>query len=226
MMNNKQMTSFTEENYLKAIFHLCENKNGLAVSTNELAEITQTRAASVSDMLRRLSEKELILYKKYQGVTLTEEGKSIALKIIRKHRLWEVFLVEKLGFGWDEIHEIAEELEHIDSKVLTERLDNFLGNPKFDPHGDPIPDEKGNMPSQVSFKLSEAAINTELVMLGVSEDSAPFLQHLDKLSLHLGAKLRVLDVSGYDQSLHIEINKAGTIHISKEVACSILVSKK
>lgn len=220
------MTSFTEENYLKAIFHLSESKNGMAVSTNELAEITQTRAASVSDMLRRLSEKELILYKKYQGVTLTDEGKSIALKVIRKHRLWEVFLVEKLGFGWDEIHEIAEELEHIDSVELTHRLDNFLGNPKFDPHGDPIPDEKGNMPSQLSFKLSDAGVHTELVMLGVSEDSAPFLQHLDKLNLHLGAKLRVLDVSGFDQSLHIEINNNQSIHISKEVACSILVSKK
>lgn len=225
-MTHKQMTSFTEENYLKAIFHLSENKNGEAVSTNELAEITQTRAASVSDMLKRLSEKELILYKKYQGVTLTRDGESIALKIIRKHRLWEVFLVEKLGFRWDEIHEIAEELEHIDSVELTQRLDDFLGNPKFDPHGDPIPDEKGNMPSQMSCKLSEAKTLTDLTMMGVSEDSAPFLQHLDKLGLHLGVKLKILDISGYDQSLHLQINTSQSVYISKEVACSILVSKK
>ncbi len=219
------MTSFTEENYLKAIFHLSEGKSGAAVSTNELAEITQTRAASVSDMLKRLSEKELILYKKYQGVTLTDTGKTIALGVIRKHRLWEVFLVEKLGFRWDEIHDIAEELEHIESVELTRRLDDFLGNPKFDPHGDPIPDASGNMPLQSSLRLSEAAEGTALVISGVSEDSATFLQHLDKLSLQLGVRVQILDISGYDQSMHLQVNNGPSVHISREVAGCILVSR-
>ena len=153
------MISFTEENYLKIIYLLTEQNGGNEVSTNELAEHTQTKAASVSDMLRKLAEKNYINYRKYQGVTLTVEGQQIALAVIRKHRLWEVFLVEKLGFGWDEIHDIAEQLEHIDSKELTESLDKFLGSPKFDPHGDPIPDAKGKMPSVSYQKLSEIPLN-------------------------------------------------------------------
>lgn len=217
------MTSFTEENYLKAIYHLSEQKNGEAVSTNELAEVTQTRAASVTDMVKKLAEKGFVNYKKYQGVNLTEEGKQIALRVIRKHRLWEVFLVEKLGFKWDEIHDLAEQLEHIKSSELTDRLDNFLGFPKFDPHGDPIPDEKGNLPISQTHKLSEVEKGKTLIIMGVSEDSAPFLQHLDKLGLKLGLKIEVIEVSEFDKSLEIEIEEGQTLRISAEVSKNIQV---
>lgn len=217
------MTSFTEENYLKAIYHLSHSKGGGSVSTNELSESTQTRAASVSDMLRKLADKGFINYIKYQGVTLTASGKAIAIKVIRKHRLWEVFLVEKLGFGWGEIHEIAEQLEHIDSVELTARLDDFLGNPRFDPHGDPIPDGKGNLPKLESIKLSEAPIDKKLVVVGVLEDSSSFLQHLDKINFKLGLGLKVIEISTFDKSVEVEVG-ASTKRLSLEVASNILVN--
>jgi len=138
-------TSFTEENYIKAIFKLEELNQSKAVSTNDIAIKLSMQPASVTDMIKRLAEKKIVSYKKYHGVLLTVKGKKIALTIIRKHRLWEVFLVKKLNFKWDEVHEIAEQLEHINSNELVEKLDDFLGNPKFDPHGDAIPDKEGNM---------------------------------------------------------------------------------
>ena len=217
------MTSFTEENYLKIIYLLTEKNGGNEVSTNELAEHTQTKAASVSDMLRKLAEKNYINYRKYQGVTLTVEGQQIALSVIRKHRLWEVFLVEKLGFGWDEIHDIAEQLEHIDSKELTESLDKFLGNPQFDPHGDPIPDAKGTMPSVSYQKLSETPLNKSVVMMGVSAHSPAFLQHLDKHQITLGCTLKVLEISDFDKSYSILLNEKTSIFVSNEVTRNLLV---
>jgi len=217
------MTSFTEENYLKIIYMLTEQNGGNEVSTNELAEHTQTKAASVSDMLRKLAEKNFINYKKYQGVTLTKEGQGIALSVIRKHRLWEVFLVEKLGFGWDEIHDIAEQLEHIDSKELTEKLDKFLGNPKFDPHGDPIPDAKGKMPLVSTTKLSEIAIDQTVVMVGVSVHSPAFLQHLDKNQITLGCTIKIQEISEFDKSFTILLNDTSTVFMSNEVAKNVLV---
>lgn len=217
------MTSFTEENYLKIIYMLTEQNGGNEVSTNELAEHTQTKAASVSDMLRKLAEKNFINYKKYQGVTLTKEGQHIALSVIRKHRLWEVFLVEKLGFGWDEIHDIAEQLEHIDSKELTEKLDKFLGNPKFDPHGDPIPDAKGKMPLVSTTKLSEIAIDQTVVMVGVSVHSPAFLQHLDKNQITLGCTIKIQEISEFDKSFTILLNDTNTVFMSNEVAKNVLV---
>src|SRR5688572_3663166 len=147
------MNSHTEENYLKAIFKLLEKEKG-EVSTNAIAEKVNTKAASVTDMLKKLADKKLINYKKYQGVTLTAKGEKIAINIIRKHRLWEVFLVEKLKYKWDEIHDIAEQLEHIQSDSLIDRIDSFLNYPKFDPHGDPIPDLNGNFQQQKSQLLS------------------------------------------------------------------------
>lgn len=225
MHNNKSilMTSFTEENYLKIIYLLSEKNNGGEVTTNELADHTHTKAASVSDMLRKLAEKNFINYKKYQGVTLTEAGERIALGIIRKHRLWEVFLVEKLEFGWDEIHDIAEQLEHIDSTDLTDRLDTFLGSPKFDPHGDPIPDAKGKMPMMGYKKLSEIPLSQSVVMMGVSVHSPAFLQHLDKLQITLGSTLKVLEVNDFDKSISIQLNENTSLFISYEVAKNLLV---
>ncbi|MFT5885591.1 MAG: DtxR family Mn-dependent transcriptional regulator [Arcticibacterium sp.] len=217
------MASFTEENYLKAIYHLSD---GGTVSTNDIAEATQTRAASVTDMLKKLAEKEYINYKKYQGVSLTENGRKIALGIIRKHRLWEVFLVDKLGFNWDQIHDLAEELEHIKSLELTTRLDDFLGNPKFDPHGDPIPDKDGNLPVTTTHKLSEVALNRPLIVMGVSEDSAAFLQHLNYLGLKLGLEIVVNDVSSFDNSLGLLLDGLITIRISAAVAQNIQVGLK
>jgi DtxR family Mn-dependent transcriptional regulator len=220
------MASFTEENYLKAIYHLSDQKNDESVSTNELAEVTQTRAASVTDMLKKLAEKEYINYKKYQGVKLTDKGKNIALKIIRNHRLWEVFLVKKLGFKWDEIHDLAEQLEHIKSTELTVRLDDFLENPKFDPHGDPIPDAEGNVPEIKSFILSDVGLNKNVVIMGVSEDSSDFLQHLDRLGLKLGLKIKIQDISEFDKSIEIIVEEKRGMRISAEVAKNIQVIYK
>ncbi len=217
------MVSFTEENYIKAIYHLSDQKQGEMVSTNELAEMTQTRAASVTDMLRKLSEKKYIHYQKYQGVKLTDAGTEIALRIIRKHRLWEVFLVDKLGFRWDEIHDLAEQLEHIKSSELTDRLDIFLGRPRFDPHGDPIPDSTGVMPVTKTIRLSEGEVETAYVIMGVSEDSSLFLQHLDKLGIKLGLNLRITDKSEFDHSFELLTDDQQSLRISIEVARNIQV---
>lgn len=220
---SKSNTSLTEENYLKTIFHLSENKNWEAVSTNEIAESIQNRAASVTDMLKKLAEKEYINYIKYQGVTLSIEGKAIALNIIRKHRLWEVFLVEKLGFNWDEVHDIAEELEHIDSEKLVSKLDEYLGFPSFDPHGDPIPDHHGVMPVQTYQTLAEIKKGEDVIMIGVSEHSSAFLQYLDKINLVLGTTIEVLEINSFDKSLQIVLSKENTVFITHEVSKNILV---
>lgn len=217
--------SFTEENYLK-IIHSLSGREGLEVSTNALAEGTSTRAASVTDMLRKLAEKGLIHYKKYQGVRLTEEGEKVALKVIRKHRLWEVFLVDKLGFGWDEVHDIAEELEHIPSDRLVEKLASYLGNPQFDPHGDPIPDAKGNMPEPDYVKLSELPAGTTAILMGVLEHAPSFLQHLDRSGLTLGCSIFIKEVNDYDKSLLAETSDKQTLFISHEVSKNILIQRR
>ncbi len=216
------MTSFTEENYLKIIYKLSAETES-EISTNAVAELTQTKAASVTDMLRKLSEKQLVNYQKYQGVRLTELGEKVALNVIRKHRLWEVFLVEKLKFNWDEVHEIAEQLEHIDSEELVHKLDNFLGCPKFDPHGDPIPDAQGKMPEYGYKNLSEMPINQSVVMMGVAQHSATFLQYLAKIGLQLGVEICVFEINDFDKSLTIKIGGNKDSFISTEVAKNILV---
>ncbi|MGB5928452.1 MAG: metal-dependent transcriptional regulator, partial [Cyclobacteriaceae bacterium] len=151
------MPSLAEENYLKAIYHLSTEDEG-NVSTNAISETLNTKPASVSDMLRKLSGKELVSYRKYQGVSLTPSGRKVALQVIRKHRLWEVFLVDKLNFNWDEVHDVAEQLEHIQSPLLIHQLDEFLGHPAYDPHGDPIPDENGGFPEKEQSPLSELTV--------------------------------------------------------------------
>jgi DtxR family Mn-dependent transcriptional regulator len=216
------MQTFTEENYLKTIFFLSYNPEEW-VSTNALADSTNTRAASVSDMLKRLAEKGLIHYQKYRGVRLTEEGERLALLVIRKHRLWEVFLAEKLQFGWDEVHVIAEELEHIRSERLVEKLDAFLGYPQFDPHGDPIPNADGQMPSFRYRKLSEIPEAASVIMTGVCEHSSAFLQHLDKSGLTLGCLIKVQEINKYDKSVTILLDNRHSLFISYEVAKNLLV---
>ncbi len=217
--------SFTEENYLKAIYKLQE-KLDAEVSTNEIAEAVNTRAASVTDMLKKLSEKKLINYKKYQGVSLTKLGNKTAIEIVRKHRLWETFLVEKLNFKWDEVHDIAEELEHIESDALIERLNEFLDFPEYDPHGDPIPTKDGVFKNKKMNVLYDMPKGFKGNIAGVSEHSAIFLKHLEKLSIGLGVLIKVEDKNDYDNSFWISVEKNEPVFISKEVAKNLLVFKK
>lgn len=216
------MHSFTEENYLKAIYKLIEQE-GDVVSTNAIAEKMSTKAASVTDMLKKLSDKKLINYQKYQGVTLTLKGEKVALNIIRKHRLWEMFLVEKLDFKWDEVHDVAEQLEHINSDKLIEEIDKFLNYPKVDPHGDPIPDAKGKLNIPKSHLLSKFKKNDVCIMTGVVDHSTAFLQYLDKSGISLGSEIKIKEIIEFDRSLQITINKGASIFISNDVAKNILV---
>lgn len=218
------MQTRSEENYLKAIWKLVE-EYGDAVSTNAIAAEVNTKAASVTDMLKKLAAQKLIDYTPYQGVTLTKTGRQTAAAIVRKHRLWEVFLVEKLGFGWDQVHDIAEQLEHIGSTELTERLDKFLGFPKNDPHGDPIPDKTGKLPGQQSIPLNHLPVNKPAQVTGVGDHSASFLQFLDKNGIRPGSSIRIKEITEYDHSMQISIDGKKNIHISKQVAQNILVKK-
>ena len=211
-----------EETYLKAIYHLSE-EGKKSVSTNDIAAAIQTKAASVSDMLRKLGEKEVIQYRKYYGLQITELGKRLALQTIRKHRLWEVFLVDKLHFAWDEVHEVAEQLEHIQSTLLIERLDTYLNYPKFDPHGDPIPDEYGDVRSRPRIALNEMNIDQGGQIVAVKDSSAAFLRYLDKVGAYIGARIKVLDKVEFDGSVEILVDQKKTLFMSKDVASNILV---
>jgi DtxR family transcriptional regulator, Mn-dependent transcriptional regulator len=211
----------SEENYIKVIYHL-SLVSPKGVNTNAIAGMLDTKASSVTDMLKKLAEKDLVSYQKYQGVTLTTTGFLSAKMIVRKHRLWEVFLVEKLGFNWDEVHSIAEELEHIKSETLINRLDKFLDFPEFDPHGDPIPNEKGEMKKINKLLLSEVDLNTSCLCIGVKNSSSDFLQYLDKQSIALGSILMVKEKENYDDTLTIEINSK-LITISNKTATNLYV---
>jgi DtxR family Mn-dependent transcriptional regulator len=183
------VASQTVENYLKCIYTLQTKVDGVA-ATNAIADRLETKASSVTDMLKKLKAKKLVEYEKYQGARLSAEGKRLAVDIIRRHRLWEVFLTQELHFAWDEVHEIAEELEHVESKELIIRLDNYLGNPKYDPHGDPIPDEHGNLRDErVKCALSNLKVSEKGIVIGVEESSVDFLQYLDSIKLTLGTEV-------------------------------------
>jgi DtxR family transcriptional regulator, Mn-dependent transcriptional regulator len=214
--------TIAEENYLKAIYHLSEGGKK-SVSTNDIAAEINTKPASVSDMLRKLGEKEVIEYRKYYGLQITESGKKLALQTIRKHRLWEVFLVEKLNFAWDEVHEVAEQLEHIQSPLLIQRLDAFLNYPKFDPHGDPIPDEFGDVRSRPRIPLNEMEVNQSGQIVAVKDSSAAFLRYLDKVGAYIGARIKILDKVEFDGSVELLVDQKKTLFMSKEVAVNILV---
>lgn len=217
--------SYTEENYLKAIYKLQE-KHQSEVSTNDISKEMNTKAATVTDMLKRLSEKSLIHYQKYQGVSLTEDGTKIAVNIIRKHRLWETFLVNKLKFKWDEVHDIAEQMEHIASEELIEKLNDYLGSPLYDPHGDPIPSKKGVFSSKKMEVLYEMPIGFIGNISGVSEHSTAFLKHLEKIGVGLGVQIKVKERNEYDNSIWISIENKESVFISKEVAKNLLVFSK
>lgn len=215
--------SFTEENYLKAIYHLSDGGQK-SVATNELAEAMQTKAASVTDMIKKLSSKEFILYERYYGVKITAKGKSRALQVIRKHRLWETFLVEKLAFSWDEVHEVAEQLEHINSERLINKLDEYLGFPKMDPHGDPIPDQHGKFKSQPQIPLDQIEPGKGGVISCVKDNDPELLKYLDKIGARPGKKLKVLSVERYDKSIELLIEKK-KVTVSKDVSKNILLSE-
>ncbi|MFM1913850.1 MAG: hypothetical protein RIR51_1702 [Bacteroidota bacterium] len=217
-------TSSAEENYLKVIYRLSEINEG-GISTNSVAEMMQTKAASVTDMLKKLSSKGWIDYQKYQGVTLTPSGEKIALNTIRKHRLWETFLVNKLNFQWDEVHDIAEQLEHIDSSILINKLDEFLDFPKTDPHGDPIPNSAGDMHNRINTLLLEIQLNQECTLLGVAIDNSIFLKMLTKMGLSLGAKIKILEINNFDFSRKVLINNKKEVFVSSEIAKNIYVKK-
>ena len=215
--------SISEENYLKAIFHL-QTEDG-SVSTNALAEKLQTKPASVTDMMKKLSSKNLLHYKPYYGFTLTSDGKRIALGIIRRHRLWEYFLYEKLHFGWEEVHQIAEELEHVSSKKLIDKLDEFLGFPKFDPHGDPIPDNKGKVDTIEQININELPLSKKAIVVNVSNQTKPLLDELAIMNIAIGTTLEVKKKSEYDGSLIVLIKnkrKLLTTQITKNLFVKLL----
>lgn len=213
--------TISEENYIKVIYHL-SLVSPKGVNTNAIAGMLETKASSVTDMLKKLSDKELVAYQKYQGVTLTEKGFLSAKMIVRKHRLWEVFLVEKLQFSWDEVHEIAEELEHIKSEALIDKLDEFLDFPDFDPHGDPIPNRKGEIKKITKLLLSEAELNKEYHCVGVKDSSSDFLKYLDKQKIALGSVLIVKEKESFDDTLTVEINTK-EITLSNKIANNLYV---
>lgn len=220
----KTPLSHTEENYLKAIFKLSELSSD-NVSTNAIAEKLSTTAASVTDMLKKLSAKKLIDYEKYYGVSLTDKGTKVAKDLIRKHRLWETFLVDKLKFSWDEVDELAEQLEHIRSEILTDRIDQFLGYPKFDPHGDPIPDKHGNIAYHEDVTLEVMKKGEEGIIVGVIDHSTAFLQYLDKINLVIHTRVRIKDEEEFDQSKILILNHKHELIVSQKVAANLLVRK-
>lgn len=211
--------SASKENYIKAVYHLQQTQP--TVTTNALAAALQTRAASVTDMLKKLKSQKLLQYERYKGVKLTAEGKKLAIHIIRRHRLWEYFLVNKLGFGWEEVHEVAEEMEHISSKKLVDRLEEFLDYPETDPHGDPIPDNQGRLRVTRQIALSSLAFNVSCTLFHVGDQSPEIMELLNHLRLTPGTSLRVKKKFSFDNSVEIEL-KDGTVHAISEVLASKL----
>jgi len=216
--------SFTEENYLKAIYKLQES-NGEVVATSALAQEVGVHAPSVTDMLKRMAHKKLVSYQKSKGFKLTEKGRQVAISIIRNHRLWEVFLVDKLGFRWDEVHDLAEQLEHIKSEDLVNKLDSYLGFPKADPHGDPIPDANGILPKSKSVLLSTLKIADIGTFTGVTDHTAIFLNYLDKAGISLGDTIKIKGIEEYDQTYTLQLKSKKELVVSFKVANCLLINK-
>ena len=212
--------SVSEENYLKAIYHLQEA--GGKVNTNALAEKLNAKAASITDMMKKLSSKGLLDYTPYYGFSLSSEGKKAAIFIIRRHRLWELFLSQKLGFSWEEVHQLAEELEHVSNKKLTDRLDEFLGFPSYDPHGDPIPDSKGKINVRNNISLLDLPKNQTAGVCQVTNQSPEMLELLKHKNIGIGTKLEVRKHFPFDQSIELKI-KTKTVTISEQLAKNIFV---
>jgi len=213
--------SISEENYIKTIFHLQQEEKN--VTTNGLAAVLQTKPASITDMMKKLKQKKLVHYQPYRGFRLTNEGKKIALSIIRRHRLWEYFLSEKLKFSWDEVHAVAEDLEHVSNKKLVDKLDEFLGFPRFDPHGDPIPDSQGRILKNQQIPLSEMPLNKSAVVCNVSDQSSSMLELMDHNNIAIGTRVEVKKKFDFDHSLEIKLRQQNPFIISDMLAKKIFV---
>lgn len=218
------MLTISEENYLKTIYNL-SNSGENQVSTNSISDFLKTKPSSATDMIKKLSAKKLLYHKKYKGTNISESGKKLAIKIIRKHRLWEVFLFDKLKFKWDEVHNIAEELEHISNEELIDKLDDYLKNPKIDPHGDPIPNKNGEIDLKPKILLSDLLISENCIVSTVNDEEIDFLEYLNKINIHIGSKIKIIDILSFDKSLEIEVDKKRSTFISNQVAKNILVTK-
>tara|TARA_B100001173_G_C15938213_1_gene525902 strand:- start:433 stop:1095 length:663 start_codon:yes stop_codon:yes gene_type:complete len=218
------MLTTSEENYLKTIYNLSESGKN-QVSTNSVSKFLKTKPSSVTDMIKKLSAKKLLYHKKYKGTNISSNGKKLAIQIIRKHRLWEVFLFEKLDFKWDEVHKIAEELEHITNEKLIDKLDKYLKYPKIDPHGDPIPNKDGKIDIKPKIKLSNLLINNKCIVSKVNDEDGNLLEYLNKIKIHIGSKIKVFDIIEFDKSIEIEIDSKNKVFISNRVAKNILVTK-
>ena len=218
------MLTISEENYLKTIYNL-SNSGENQVSTNSISDFLKTKPSSATDMIKKLSAKKLLYHKKYKGTNISESGKKLAIKIIRKHRLWEVFLFDKLKFKWDEVHNIAEELEHISNEELIDKLDDYLKNPKIDPHGDPIPNKNGEIDLKPKIPLSDLLISENCIVSTVNDEEIDFLEYLNKINIHIGSKIKIIDILSFDKSLEIEVDKKRSTFISNQVAKNILVTK-
>lgn len=216
--------STSEEDYLKTIYRIGED-TGLPATTNAIAQQLETKPASVTDMMRKLSGKKLIDYEKYKGVQLSSRGKTAAKSLIRKHRLWEYFLVEKLKFNWDEVHDIAEQLEHIQSPELVQKLETFLDFPAFDPHGDPIPDAEGMMRNTGGQPLNELPAGSKGTVVNVKDSSSPFLKYLDRIGVGLGTHITIEELFDFDQSVQILIDKSSTRTISAIAAGNLIIQE-
>ncbi len=218
------MLTTSEENYLKTIYNLSESGKN-QVSTNSISKFLKTKPSSVTDMIKKLSAKKLLYHKRYKGTNISSNGKKLAIQIIRKHRLWEVFLFEKLDFKWDEVHKIAEELEHITNEKLIDKLDKYLKYPKIDPHGDPIPNKDGKIDIKPKIKLSNLLINNKCIVSKVNDEDGNLLEYLNKIKIHIGSKIKVFDIIEFDRSIEIEIDSKNKVFISNRVAKNILVTK-
>lgn len=216
------MISLTEENYLKAIFHLSNEEN--TVTINELSKFLNVKMPSVNNMMKKFAEKKWVIYEKYKPLIITDSGKREAALIVRKHRLTEMFLVEKMNFGWDNVHEIAEQLEHVHSELFFDKMDEILSYPKYDPHGEPIPDKEGNIIAQDLQKLSKCKVGEKVIFSSVTSSDDAFLSFLSAKKIELGKIIQVLEIEKYDQSMTIEI-EGKQLTISKMVCEKILVSR-
>ena len=215
------MISLTEENYLKAIFHLRNDDN--TVTVNELSKFLNVKMPSVNNMMKKFAQKDWVIYESYKPLKITKEGNKEAALIVRKHRLTEMFLVEKMNFGWENVHEIAEQLEHVHSEIFFDKMDEILQYPKFDPHGEPIPDKDGNIHAQDLQKLSSCKVGAKVIFSSVTVSDDEFLNYLNSKKLELGKKLEILEIEKYDQSMIIQKDDKSQITLSKMVCDKILV---
>lgn len=214
--------TITEENYLKAIYVLSGEAHG-RITNSAIAERLEINPATVTEMLRRLHKKRVIDYNRQEGASLTRVGRNLALKVVRKHRLWETFLVQKMEFTWAEVHEVAEQLEHLRSEKLTERLDKLLGYPQFDPHGDPIPDRNGRLPTSRAIPLSVKTPGKRYKLVGVADDSPIFLTLLDDLKLALNDTIEIRRIQKFDKSVNVLLNGKTRATLSWEISNNLLV---